>query len=119
MTQRIAKVNSLVKEEVGKILNQEDIFPRDIMVTVIDADTSVDIKHAKITIDVLPPNKLGQVLRIIQRNIYDIQQVLNKTLVLKFVPKIRFVPYEGQRSSERIEQVIKEEKNNEIGQNVQ
>jgi ribosome-binding factor A len=89
MSQRLERVNELLRQEISKLLLREIDFV-DILVTVTNVNTSPDLKQAKIKITVLPTEKGEQVLRIIQRNIFHLQQELNKKLHLKSVPKIRF-----------------------------
>ncbi len=110
MSERIAKVNSLIQEELGKIIVKEELFPPDMMLTIISVETSVDLKHAKVKVDTVPPQKIGFALKTLESNIYDLQQALNKKLVMRYVPKIRFIQDEGQGKIERIEEVLKQAK---------
>ena len=45
---RILKVNKLIKQEVGKILQDEIDDPRFGFVTIIKVDTSPNLEHAKV-----------------------------------------------------------------------
>ena len=46
MTQRILKVNKLIKQEVGKIILSEINFPAGIMVTVMKAEVKAEPEEA-------------------------------------------------------------------------
>lgn len=90
MPYRLEKLNSLIKEELSKILQREIEFPPDVLVTVTKVDVSSDVTHAKIGISVLPDKKADYIINKLQKNIGLIQSLLNKRLVLHFVPKISF-----------------------------
>ncbi|OIP78076.1 MAG: ribosome-binding factor A [Candidatus Portnoybacteria bacterium CG_4_8_14_3_um_filter_44_10] len=87
---RIEKVNSLLTEEVAKILLKELEFPRGVLVSVTHAEATPDMREAKIFISVLPFEKHPRILEILGKNIYWIQQILNKRLVMRPMPKIIF-----------------------------
>ena len=105
-THRIKKVDSLLQEEVAKIISEEIDLPRDVLVTVISASTSADIKHAKVFISILPKNKTGSTFKLLNNKIGIIQKSLNNKLVMKFVPRLRFYLDETQDKIHRIEELI-------------
>ena len=90
MSHRLEKVNSLLTEEVAKILLEELEFPRGVLVSVTRAEVTPDLREAKIFVSVLPFDKHPRVLEVLEKNIYLIQQILNKKLTLKPMPKISF-----------------------------
>lgn len=89
MKYRLARINELLKEELSKIIQKELEFEGALM-TIIDVETSKDLGYAKARINVLPEVKKDKVLQEINRNIFQIQKILNKRLKMKFVPKIKF-----------------------------
>lgn len=107
---RIRKVNRLIQEELGKIIREEIELPRGILITIISVETSVDIKHARINISIIPKDKIVQTLKILNKNIGRIQAALNKRLVLRYVPKIRFALDKTQDKIDRIEMLINKSK---------
>jgi len=107
---RIRKINRLIQEELGKAINEEIELPAGLLITIVGVETSVDIKHAKVRIGVIPKSKTGTALRILERNIFTVQQALNKKLVLHFVPKIRFVIDTVQDKLERVEELLQKAK---------
>lgn len=107
MKTRIAKVNELIKQEVGKIMLEDLNFPASSLVTVIAAKVSVDLRYADVFISVYPINAREDVLKTLDENIYDMQQVINKKLSMRPVPKIRFKVDESAKNVERIESLIR------------
>lgn len=89
MNFRIARINELIKQELGKIIQQELEFDNALM-TIINIETSSDLGYAKAQISILPENKKGQVLQKLNSNIFHIQQRLNKKLKMRIVPRIEF-----------------------------
>ena len=110
MTQRISRLNQLLKEELGKILLKEGNFPKDCLVTVTRVEASVDLKEAKAWVSVLPGEKTQEVVRILEKKIYDIQQKINKTLNMRPVPKIRFLRERKTKEAARIEELLEKAK---------
>ncbi len=105
MSQRILRVNELIKQEISKLLKKEIDFA-DILVTVTKVDTSPDLKYAKIKLTVLPSDKSESALKIINQHIYQIQQALNKKLTMKYVPKIKFEIDKLEAHAQRIEELL-------------
>lgn len=102
---RIKKLNSLLREEVGKIFQKDLDFEKGVLVTITKADVSPDVTHAKISLSILPENREKEVMDYLNENIYEIQQLINKKLVLRKVPKIRFVIDPSIKSAARIEEL--------------
>ena len=112
MSVRTRKVNSLVQAELGKIINEELELPAGIMVTIASVDTSIDFKHATINIIVTPKEKTPSTLRLLKRNVFHLQKSLNKRLVLRYVPKIRFAVDIVQDKLDRVEELLCQAKGN-------
>jgi len=105
MSLRIEKVNQLLKQQVSQILLKEVDFGRS-LVTIISVDTSPDLKQAKIKISIIPTKENEQVLRVIQKNIFGVQQELNKKLYMKPVPKIRFEIDKIEEKAQEVERIL-------------
>jgi ribosome-binding factor A len=90
MTHRSTRVNELIKSELGIILAREITIPG-VLITIIDVETSLDIRHAKVSLSIFPEKKAGSTLTFLAKEIYGMQKTLNKRLLMKPVPKIRFI----------------------------
>ena len=90
MNDRILKINKLLKQEVGKIIFEEIDLEKEILATIIKVDTPDDLSYSKIFISVLPPEKTEEVFEKLNKNIWGIQQILNKKLKMRQVPRIEF-----------------------------
>jgi len=96
----------LIKKELAQIILREINFPKDLLVTVTRVETSANLIQAKIYISVLPINKNSQVLEILNHQIYDIQQKLNKRLKMRPIPRIIFVQEKKTQEAARIEELL-------------
>tara|TARA_Y100000310_G_C20592072_1_gene768607 strand:+ start:545 stop:886 length:342 start_codon:yes stop_codon:yes gene_type:complete len=106
VTKRIAQVQELLKEELGAILLRELDLPEDTFVTITRADVSPNLQQAKIYISVMPEEKGPEILRILQKEVYEMQQLLNKRLNMRPVPRIEWVLEEKTKEAQEIEQLL-------------
>ncbi len=104
---RVEKLNILLQEEIAKILDEELEFPEGSLVTITRVSISQDAYYAVIFVSVLgkDPRKCLESLR---KNTYHIQQLLNRRLRMRPVPKIRFVVDEGELKRESVEKSLAE-----------
>lgn len=110
---RVQGVNSLIKNELSRILLREADFPENVLVTLIGVDTSTDLGQAKVYISAIPDNKIGEVFEILNKNIYKLQQKLNRRLKMRPIPRIVFKIEEKTEKAGKIEEILerlKEEK---------
>ena len=112
-SQRIQKVNELIKRELGKIILKEIEFPMGILATISRVKTSSDLREAKVWISVVPENQIFPVLRILEINIYSLQKKLDKRLKMRPVPKIKFLKEEKLKEAQKIEEILDKIKRNE------
>lgn len=108
MSHRAERLNNLIQEEVSKLLHEELEFGLNILVTITSTEVSIDTAHAKVYISVLPKNKTGNVFKILKKNIYRLQQILNNNLRIRPVPKIEFELDKSIDNFEHVEKLIEE-----------
>jgi len=106
MVERIPRVNRLIREELSQILLKEVDFPENVLVTVTRVETSPDLNQAKAYISVMPAQRSEEVLNILNRTIYFIQQKLNKKLNMRPLPRLLFSKEEKTREAGRIEEIL-------------
>lgn len=104
--ERIQRVNQLIKKELSQIILREIDFSKDVLVTVTQTETSRDLNQAKIYISVMPENKTQNVLQILNRQIYYLQQKLNKRLKMRPTPRIIFVEERKTKDAARVEEIL-------------
>lgn len=113
MSNRLLRINSLIKEELAKIFLKEVDFPIGVLVTITRVKASVDLANIGVYISVFPSRKSAEIFKILNRAIYDIQKTLNRKLRMRPVPKIRFVKEEQIEEAVKIEGILEEIKKEE------
>ena len=103
---RVLKINSLLKKELGKIIFREVDFPEGALVTLTRAETLANLSESKIYVSVVPEEKKEKVFEILNKEIFGIQQKLNKILKMRPVPKIIFKKETKTKKAAEIEQII-------------
>jgi len=111
VSKRIPRINKLIKQEVSKILCREVDFPKDVLVTVTRVEATPNLIEAKVWISVLPENKKNNVMEILNRQIYNIQQKINRLLQMRPLPKLRFVEEKEIQEADKIEELLEKIKN--------
>ncbi len=105
---RKEKVDSLIQRELNNIILKEiDIYPG-ILLTITRVEVSSSLFDASIFISVVPDDRFEEVESLLNRNIYNIQQILNKRLKMRPVPKITFKKETKTAEAARIEQLLYE-----------
>ncbi|MEK7582792.1 MAG: 30S ribosome-binding factor RbfA [Patescibacteria group bacterium] len=109
MTERIKKINALLRDVTGKVV-LEEFRPNDdrVLITVTRAEVSPTLEHATVYISVLPDATAPAVLAELKKQIYHLQQAINKKLVMRPVPKIKFEIDETEANAARIEKILQE-----------
>ena len=102
---RIEKLNNLLREELGKIIDREMDFPAGTFVTITQVDISPDAHYADVFISIISQEPKN-VLAILGKNIYHIQQELNQHLRMRPVPRIKFLLDEKEYRREKIEKKL-------------
>lgn len=113
MPQRIQRVNELIRRELGQIIIREMEFPVQALATITRVETSVDLNQAKIYISVIPEEKKSETIKFLAKNIYQLQQFLNKRLKMRPTPRIYFVGEKETARAGRIEELLEELKKEE------
>lgn len=110
---RVQRLNALIKKEISQIILRDFDFVEDVLITITRAKTTPNLIQAKVYVSVMPEKKGSEVLRALKRNIYEIQQKINKRLKMRPVPRIEFKIEEKIREAGRIEEILEGLKNKE------
>ncbi|MBI2984102.1 MAG: 30S ribosome-binding factor RbfA [Candidatus Kerfeldbacteria bacterium] len=105
-SRRVEKLNRLLQQEVASLLAREIEWPREYMVTVTKVKVARDAESAKVWVSVMPAEYQDEVLSTLSHRIGDLQHLLNKRLVMKFVPKITFLLDEQPVRTEQVTKLL-------------
>ena len=111
MSNRIPKVNELIKREISKMMLREIEFPKDSLVTVTRVETSSNLSDSNIYISVLPENRIEQVLQRLKKQMYFIQQKFNNSVKMRPLPRLKFLEEKETQEADKIEGLLEEIKN--------
>jgi len=105
---RAQRFNELIKKELGKIIfNFLDVKP-DVLVTITQVLTNPNLFTSDIYISIYPPNKAKEILDKLNHSIYQIQQLLNRKLEVRPVPKIIFKYDKNPEEADKVEKLLEE-----------
>lgn len=104
---RLQKLDQVLREEIAKILDREIEFPAEMIVTVTRLSVSPDARIASAFVSILGGDG-KTALEILAKNVYHIQQLLNRRLPIRPVPKIHFAIDEEEMKREGVEKSLAE-----------
>lgn len=108
MSQRISRVNELLKREVSACIEKNFEFPN-ILVTIHEVKVAQDLRAAEIFVGVIgsPDEKQG-VLDKLNRKHGFIQNVVMKRVVLRNTPRFSFVSDDSIERGVRVLNILEE-----------
>jgi len=106
MFYKIEKVNELLRQELGKIILEEEEFGAGVLVTIMAVKTAPDLLDATVFISVLPTKQGAAALKRLTGHSPHLQYLLTKQLKMHPVPKIKFVLDRSEDESEKVETLL-------------
>lgn len=86
----MVRVNELIGQQLGLIINEEVEFPLNTIVTITAVSVSKDLHWAKVLVSVIPKEQKRVALKILAAEAINLQKILNERVVLRRVPKLQF-----------------------------
>lgn len=109
---RTSRVAEQMKKEVGEIVNQKLQDPRIGFVTVTDVSLTNDLQQATIYVSVLGnEEEKNESLAGLQQATGFVRSEVSKRIRLRKVPEITFAFDDAHEHGNRIEEILKELKN--------
>lgn len=108
MSSRIIKINKHLQRTVGEILLKEADLPPGVLVTISRVETTSNLRFSTIWLYISPSEQASEVLDSLQKQMYDIQGSLNRSLQFRPLPRIRFRHDIGNDYAETINQKLDE-----------
>jgi len=106
MSHRLAQINELIRQQLNQLLLTEFEFPQGCLVTIVRVETSRDLRHAKVWISVMPTHYIKKVLTKLNSQIGHLQFLINKKLLIKPLPRLRFAIDDTESKAQEIEQLL-------------
>ena len=115
-SQRQLRVGELVKQNLGELfIRNEAKLPliNSKLITVTEVRMTPDLKTARVYIIPLGGVDTAETVRILTENSHLVRRALSKRLDIKFLPKLTFVEDNSFEYAEKIEKIIKKNKEND------
>lgn len=106
MTERVPQVNELLKKEIGALLLRDLEIEEGVIVTVTRVESTLNLQVARVYISVMPEQESQKVMEFLEREIFSIQQELNKRLRMRPVPKIEWRSETKTKEAQQIEELL-------------
>jgi ribosome-binding factor A len=106
---RIQRVNELVKRAVGEAIRREIPVHEAGLITVNDVDVAGDLKTATVYASVLGnPDQQKRGFAMLEQNRPRIQDIVARSVVLRYTPVIKFVFDDSVVRGNRVLQIIED-----------
>lgn len=106
----------MLKREIGEILRRELPVDQAGLITVNDVDLSGDLRNAKVFVGFLgSPEQQRTGLALLQKNRARIQNLMAKSVFLKYIPRLHFVMDDSVVRGNRVLEIIAELEKNSGG----
>ena len=112
-SQRQLRVGELVKQNLGELLiRNEAKLPtlNSKLITVTEVRMTPDLKTARVYVIPLGGEDTKETVRILTEYSHLVRRALSKRLDIKFLPKLTFVEDNSFEYAEKIERIIKKNK---------
>ena len=115
-SQRQLRVGELVKQNLGELfLRNEAKIPsiNSKLVTVTEVRMTPDLKTARVYVIPLGGVDTKETVKILTEYSHLVRKALSKRLDIKFLPKLTFVEDNSFEYAEKIEKIIRQNKDND------
>ncbi len=115
-SQRQLRVGELVKQNLGELFIRNEAKIPSIntkLITVTEVRMTPDLKTARVYVIPLGGIDTKGTVKILTEYAHLVRKALSKRLDIKFLPKLTFVEDNSFEYAEKIERIIKENKNND------
>ena len=115
-SQRQLRVGELVKQNLGELLIRNEAKIPSInskLITVTEVRMTPDLKTARVYVIPLGGEATKETVKILTEYAHLVRKALSNKLDIKFLPKIAFVEDKSFEYAEKIERLIKKNRNDE------
>ena len=115
-SQRQLRVGELVKQNIGELfIRNEAKIPtiNSKLITVTEVRMTPDLKTARVYVIPLGGIDTKETVRILTEYSHLVRRALSKRLDIKFLPKLTFIEDNSFEYAEKIEKIIKKNKEND------
>ncbi len=115
-SQRQLRVGELIKQNIGELLIRNEAklpLVNSKLITVTEVRMTPDLKTARVYVIPLGGKDIQETVKILTEYSHLVRKALSKRLDIKFLPKLTFVEDNSFEYAEKIEKLIKKNKEND------
>lgn len=105
-TKRIPKLESLLRSEVGQLLERELELPAGALLTITAVQVVSDLSQARIGVSILPQDKADKIFKSLLLSAGTLQRLINGRLRLYRVPKLSFYLDSSLEQADRLDHLL-------------
>lgn len=106
MSERITKVNDLLRDLTAQAFITELSLKPGVIITVSKVSTSKDLRQAKILVSVFPDTEEGYVRKALKNELSVIEKFVHRKLYMKPLPRLHFGIDATERGADEVEKII-------------
>ncbi len=95
-----------MRRELDRAILEVVDIPQGCLITIEDVQTSRDLHHAKVFVSVYPPERRDEMVRLLNNTRTDLHREIADRLIMKFLPKLTFLPDEREEKADRINRLL-------------
>ena len=108
MSLRLARVNELIKREIGNFLRRR-YLSESVCWTITGVDVSADLRNGTVAYSVLGDDlKSREALLFFRKHCGEIRKEVSKNVILKYSPKLTFVQDFGIERGNKVMEILDE-----------
>ena len=108
MSLRLARVNELIKREIGNFLRRR-YRSETVCWTITSVDVSADLRNGTVAYSVIGDEmKAREALQFFRKHAGEIRKEVSKNVILKYSPKLNFVQDFGIERGNRVMEILDE-----------
>lgn len=107
-TLRITKVNELIRQLLGEIMERELSLKPGVLITIAKIDTSKDLRYTRMSVSVFPEHEKNYVTETLKKELPGIQKKLYSKLYMRPMPKLSFTIDTTEEEADKVEKLLLE-----------
>lgn len=108
-SRRLERVRELLKRALGEAIRREIPVNQAGLISVNDVEVSGDLRNAKVFVSVLGGrDQQKSALAVLAQNRSRLQELLAKSVILKFTPQLRFMMDASIERGDRVLRILDE-----------
>ncbi len=108
MADRAKQLAEVIQRELNNFFIREVEFPKDSLATLIKVEVTPDLKHAMLYVSILPINKTGSVLEVLNRSLGRAKSYVSNKLTIRKCPELRVIVDDYELMHRKVEKKLEE-----------